>query len=106
MPIVKERPAWSDYGRRHAARWFTILAALPVIMAGAAWIPESPGKLFYIVLPWAGVSGAAGYWLSLFRCPACGSRFHGSGFWVNLFARRCQQCGLRANEDPPGGATP
>ena len=105
MPIVKELPAWSDYRRRRAARWFTILATLPVFSAGGAWIPEIPGKPLYVVLAWGGVAGAVGYWLSLFRCPACGSRFHGSGFWMNLFARRCQHCGLRACEDPPGGVT-
>jgi predicted nucleic acid-binding Zn-ribbon protein len=32
--------------------------------------------------------------LQNFRCPRCGEKFGSSGFYHNVFARKCLNCGL------------
>ena len=65
------------------------------VMAPRGWVQVALtilGSTFVLLFTF--ISLKVQFW----TCPRCGGWFNGNLFWINVFARKCRQCGLRKYE--------
>jgi hypothetical protein len=90
--------AWRDYRKRRNLAilglvWFFVGPVLLLRVLGHARLGS--GWFFAALLTSGVVAVAPIVWLGQFRCPRCGGSFTLKGPWAqNIFARKCEQCGL------------
>jgi hypothetical protein len=95
--------AWDELRRRRRAFWLTILL-LPLwlvpggmiqhVLAGFGFGAASLVTFLVVVVPPLACVGIGYLRLIFWPCPHCGSCFHVTWWYGNMFARRCVHCGL------------
>ena len=99
MPMNYDE-SWRNLRTRIRLFWIIWAGGIPVIMLvviplshvfrnATLWVGGGLGVL------WLGGFAVAGIYRSLFRCPRCGRRFFLGSRWLNPYARKCLNCGLK-----------
>ena len=88
---------WEAYQKLWNPFLFTLIGQLAIIIGFICFGAAVRRNLaLYVPLEclWTLLFIIASIRLQKFRCPRCGEQFCSSGFYHNVFVRRCLNCGL------------
>jgi hypothetical protein len=97
-PMSDYQYAWENCGKLTSQFVFALIVQLSIIAASIYFTPAIRHHFVPVVALQAGwlvIFVATAIRLHNFRCPRCGEKFFVSpGYYHNVFARRCLNCGL------------
>jgi hypothetical protein len=84
---------------RRRCVWIVFAAYIPVCLLAVRLFGDKAGG--YAAGLCMLVFAVAGARVHFSRCPRCGNLFHSTGFWHNIWVRKCMHCGLRLDTYEP-----